>query len=261
MVQADTIRRWHRELVKGNRSAKNKQKTGRPPTDPKVVELVLRMSRENLSWGYKRIERCASKPRMCDLFQHRCEYPETTWNRTSANTVTAIKLEHVSKGSHGCLRRHGCLRSVRSLGRIVRAVARPCQFDLASMADFVTATEDLLYAAMMKLPSFAQASGANWPLIASVSRLAAAVCVKEIALHHRPKTGQSNSCTQSKQSRLTQSSRAGCVAPVWCCLRVTKPSPQRASIWHPEDRQSQELDESPVECAGIRSRESTLLAG
>lgn len=56
IVQANTIRRWHRELVVGNRLANAKQKTGRPRTDPEVVELVLRMARENVSWGYKRIE-------------------------------------------------------------------------------------------------------------------------------------------------------------------------------------------------------------
>jgi hypothetical protein len=29
---------------------------GRPPIDQEVVDLVLRMARENTSWGYKRIE-------------------------------------------------------------------------------------------------------------------------------------------------------------------------------------------------------------
>jgi hypothetical protein len=61
IVQADTIRRWHRELVRGNRYTNNKQKTGRPPTDPKVVELVLRMARENVSWGVL-VQRCFGSP-------------------------------------------------------------------------------------------------------------------------------------------------------------------------------------------------------
>ena len=32
------------------------KRTGRPRTDPEIVELVLRMARENVSCGYKRIE-------------------------------------------------------------------------------------------------------------------------------------------------------------------------------------------------------------
>jgi hypothetical protein len=56
IVQPDTIRRWHRELVEGNRYKNPQRKTGRPATEQEVVELVLRMARENPSWGYKRIE-------------------------------------------------------------------------------------------------------------------------------------------------------------------------------------------------------------
>ena len=56
IVQPETLRRWHRELVEGNRYTNTKRKTGRPSTDEEIVELVLRMARENVSWGYKRIE-------------------------------------------------------------------------------------------------------------------------------------------------------------------------------------------------------------
>jgi len=56
IVQPDTLRRWHRELVEGNRYKSGQRKTGRPSTDHEIVDLVLRMARENASWGYKRIE-------------------------------------------------------------------------------------------------------------------------------------------------------------------------------------------------------------
>jgi putative transposase len=56
VAQADTILRWHRELVEFNTFTKPNQKVGRPATDKKIVDLVLRMARENVSWGYKRIE-------------------------------------------------------------------------------------------------------------------------------------------------------------------------------------------------------------
>ena len=56
VAQADTVLRWHRELVELNRYTRPRRNIGRPTTDKEIVELVLRMARENVSWGYKRIE-------------------------------------------------------------------------------------------------------------------------------------------------------------------------------------------------------------
>ena len=56
IAQADTILRWHRELIEPEGKCKASHHSGRPPIDQEVVELVLRMARENVSWGYKRIE-------------------------------------------------------------------------------------------------------------------------------------------------------------------------------------------------------------
>jgi putative transposase len=56
IAQADTILRWHRELVKPQGVSKARHHTGRPPKEQEVVDLVLRMARENVCWGYKRIE-------------------------------------------------------------------------------------------------------------------------------------------------------------------------------------------------------------
>jgi transposase InsO family protein len=53
----DTILRWHRELVTRKRNCSTKQKKpGRPPASAEVVELVLRIARENPNWGYDRIQ-------------------------------------------------------------------------------------------------------------------------------------------------------------------------------------------------------------
>jgi len=56
-VTPDTILRWHRELVvaKWNYGHRRK-KIGRTPTSVEIVALVLRMARENPSWGYDRIQ-------------------------------------------------------------------------------------------------------------------------------------------------------------------------------------------------------------
>ena len=53
----DTILRWHRELIaqKWDYSQWRAKKPGRPPTSEEITQLVLRMARENPSWGYDRI--------------------------------------------------------------------------------------------------------------------------------------------------------------------------------------------------------------
>ncbi len=57
IVTPDTILRWHRTLVaqKWDYSHRRK-KVGRPRMSREIVELVLRMARENPTWGYDRIE-------------------------------------------------------------------------------------------------------------------------------------------------------------------------------------------------------------
>jgi putative transposase len=53
----DTILRWHRQLVaeKWNFS-EGRRGSGRPRIRQEVVELVLRMARDNPTWGYDRIQ-------------------------------------------------------------------------------------------------------------------------------------------------------------------------------------------------------------
>jgi hypothetical protein len=47
--------RWHRELVR-RRWTYAGRRLGRPPLDPRVVELIVRLGRENPRWGYLRIK-------------------------------------------------------------------------------------------------------------------------------------------------------------------------------------------------------------
>ena len=57
IAQADTVLRWHRELIEKPEQRSNlRHAAGRPRIDQEVVGLVLRMARENESWGYKRIQ-------------------------------------------------------------------------------------------------------------------------------------------------------------------------------------------------------------
>jgi len=57
IVTPDTILRWHRQLVaaKWDTSDRRKKPPGRPPVSTEIEQLVLRLAKENPTWGYDRI--------------------------------------------------------------------------------------------------------------------------------------------------------------------------------------------------------------
>ncbi|MEV4009887.1 helix-turn-helix domain-containing protein [Nonomuraea angiospora] len=56
LVRPDTVLRWHRDLMR-RRHARicRPKRPGRPPTVPSIRALILRLVRENPSWGYRRV--------------------------------------------------------------------------------------------------------------------------------------------------------------------------------------------------------------
>jgi len=57
IVTPDTILRWHHRLVAMKWDySRRRSKAGRPPVSKEVIDMVLRLARENRSWGFDRIQ-------------------------------------------------------------------------------------------------------------------------------------------------------------------------------------------------------------
>lgn len=56
LVRPDTVLRWHRDLIKRHHATTcAPRRRGRQPTVRSIRALILRLARENSSWGYRRI--------------------------------------------------------------------------------------------------------------------------------------------------------------------------------------------------------------
>ncbi len=56
VVRPDTVLRWHRDLLMRRHAAASRPKCrGRPRTVSSLRRLVLRLAKENPSWGYRRV--------------------------------------------------------------------------------------------------------------------------------------------------------------------------------------------------------------
>ncbi len=54
-VTPATLLAWHRELVK-RKWTYRRRRSGRPPLDPEISHLIVRMAKDNPRWGYMRIQ-------------------------------------------------------------------------------------------------------------------------------------------------------------------------------------------------------------
>ena len=56
LFQPETVFRWHRDLVRRKWTQENQGKRGRPRIDDQMEHLIVRLAKENLRWGYFKIE-------------------------------------------------------------------------------------------------------------------------------------------------------------------------------------------------------------
>ncbi len=55
IVEPETLLKWHRTLVAKKWTFTKTQQPGRPPISAELTNLILKLARENRSWGYDRI--------------------------------------------------------------------------------------------------------------------------------------------------------------------------------------------------------------
>ena len=56
MVTPETLLGWHRRLIAQKYDGSRQRGRGRPRKSEEIEDLVVRMAKENRSWGYRRIQ-------------------------------------------------------------------------------------------------------------------------------------------------------------------------------------------------------------
>ena len=56
IVTPETLLAWHRRLIAQKYDGSGKRGGGRPRKSAEIEDLVVRMAKENRSWGYRRIQ-------------------------------------------------------------------------------------------------------------------------------------------------------------------------------------------------------------
>jgi hypothetical protein len=64
LATPNTLQAWYRRLVARKYDGSIVRKVGRPTTACEIKELILKLARENRSWGYTRIQGALANPAM-----------------------------------------------------------------------------------------------------------------------------------------------------------------------------------------------------
>jgi putative transposase len=55
IVKPETVLRWHKQRIRRHWTRPPNKPRGRPPTNPEIRALIIRLAQENPNWGYRRI--------------------------------------------------------------------------------------------------------------------------------------------------------------------------------------------------------------
>jgi hypothetical protein len=127
LVTPQTLLRWRRTLVRWKWTYRKGRKPGRPPIDPEIAQLILRLARENSRWGCVRI--CGGAPQARHPGgRHDDQDPAATTRPGSCATTLRAHLDAVPQSAgrrdRGPRLLHGGDDPAQDA---VRAVLRPAQ--------------------------------------------------------------------------------------------------------------------------------------
>ena len=105
IVTPETLMAWHRKLIAKKYNGSAFRTPGRRRTAEEVADLVVRMAKENSTWGYRRIQGALAKSRSFAGPQYNRHYSETERYRTHSRTQPENQLERVPKPALGTDRR------------------------------------------------------------------------------------------------------------------------------------------------------------
>ena len=126
IAKPDTILAWHCKLVaQPCDGTQPRTSLGRPRIDKELENLVVRMARENRSWGYDRIVGALLNLALSHQRPDRGEYLETPWDSPSPGAEEDHHLAGVSPYSQRCPHGHRLLQQ-RGVGLVgARAILPP----------------------------------------------------------------------------------------------------------------------------------------
>jgi putative transposase len=113
IIKPETLLRWHRRLVADAWTYPHRQ-TGRPPLDPEVQQLIIRLARENPRWGYQRIQ-----GELLSLGVH----VSATAIRT---TLRRHRLDPAPRGERTAVGRHSCVSKPPGSSRATSSPSTRC---------------------------------------------------------------------------------------------------------------------------------------
>jgi putative transposase len=123
----DTILAWHHQFTdqKGD-TGEPRKSVGRPRMDPEIEALVVRMARENRTWGYDRIQGALTHLGYAISDQTVGQQLETSRTPTGAGTQEDRDLEGIYSYPQGHPHGHGLLQQ-RGVGLVGTGDSLPLQ--------------------------------------------------------------------------------------------------------------------------------------